>query len=62
MQLPGVLLVLRYGVNMTLAALLARMRCERDGMVPDARIVLGSTEAGREAFRRKLPIHRPRWD
>ena len=59
-QLPGKLLVVRYGVNMPLAALIARMRCERDRMVPDAKIVLDSTEASREAYRRKLPIHRPR--
>ena len=60
-QLSGKLLAQRYGVNMPLAALLARMRCERDRMVPDARIVLGSTEACREAHRRGLSIHPPRW-
>ena len=52
-QLPGKLLAQSYGVNMSLAALIARMRCERDRMVK-RRIVLDSTEASREAYRRKL--------
>ena len=39
-SLPGKLLAKRYGANATLAALLSRMRCERDRMVPDAKIVL----------------------
>ena len=60
-QLPGKLLVQCYGVNMPLTALLARMRCEHDGMVPDARIVLISTLASREALRRGISIHEPRW-
>ena len=61
-SLPGKLLAKRYGAKTTLAALLTRMRCEHDRMVPDARIVLDPTEPSREAYRRRLPIHRPRWD
>ena len=43
-------------------ALLARMRCERDQVVPDARIVLPSTHASHEAVRRGISVHPPRWD
>jgi hypothetical protein len=61
-ELPGKLLARRYGVNTALTALVARMRCEHDRMVPDARIVLDGVEASREAYRRGISIHRPKWD
>jgi hypothetical protein len=59
--LPGKLLARRYGAGTSVTALLSRMRCERDRMVPDARIILDATEANREAYRRSLPVHPPPW-
>ena len=59
--LPGKLLVQRYGANTLLIGLLSRMRCERDGMPPDARILLELNDVNHEAMRRGLCVHRPPW-
>ena len=58
---PGKLLAERHGASTPLLALLSRLRCERDGMVPDARILLELNEVNREALRRKIGAHRPPW-
>jgi hypothetical protein len=60
-MMPGKLLAKKHGAEMPLMELLGRLRCERDQMVPDARIVLDSTAANREALRRRISIHEPRW-
>jgi hypothetical protein len=49
----------RHGPNSSVPELVRRMRCEEDGMMPDAAIVLDNAEVGREAARRKLRIHPP---
>jgi len=58
---PGKYLVRRFGEWTTVTALVARMRCAKDRMVPDVRIVLCSTEASREALRRGISVHPPGW-
>lgn len=57
---PGRFLVQRFGGEASVAALAARLRCTRDGMVPDACIVLPVEAASREALRRGLPVHATR--
>ena len=42
---PGKYLVRRFGAWMTVTALVARMRCTKDRMVPEVRIVLRSIDA-----------------
>ncbi|MGP3699174.1 hypothetical protein [Rhodobacter sp. NSM] len=63
-HLHGDLLVKRFGGTTALSQLLARLRCEKDGMLPDAVIVLDSLDASREAMGRPgVSIHPPmvRW-
>ena len=60
-EIPGKLLAMRYGARTTLSSLLARLRCGHDRMVPDARIGLDGVEASREAYRRGLAVHPPKW-
>jgi hypothetical protein len=55
---PG-FLAKQCGPSASVSDLVRRMRCEKDGMMPDAAIVLDNAEVGREAARRKLRIHPP---
>jgi hypothetical protein len=42
---------------MAFMAFVCRLRCARDGMIPDVRLVLLRPEVDREAMRRGLYVH-----
>jgi hypothetical protein len=55
----GDMLVKRFGAETTLMSVVWRMRCQHDGMPPDAWIELADDQARREAIRRGISVHSP---
>ena len=53
-QMPPQIVRRRFPPTM---AFIARLRCSRDGMIPDVRLVLLRSEVDREALRRRLTLH-----
>jgi hypothetical protein len=56
-QLPPQIVRRRCPPNMAFMVFVDRLRCARDGMIPDVRLVLLRPEVDREAMLRRLPVH-----
>jgi hypothetical protein len=57
--LHPVALVRRHGPHADVVEIVRRLRCARDGMMPDAAIVFDPTIVNREAARRRINQHAP---
>jgi hypothetical protein len=60
-RFPGRMLAKVHGRRTPLWEVIQRLRCARDGMVPDVRVVFDQPEVAREALGRRLGVHPPRW-
>jgi hypothetical protein len=56
-QMPPQIDRRRFPPNMAFMVFADRLRCARNGMIPEMRLLLLRPEIDREAMRRRLPVH-----